>query len=84
MYQDDKIFDIAVEINKGLEPLTFSIIPHSGNVTDDHILDFKVMRDKETLAVLRKDADQCWKQLEGHMEQDDVDAIGAAIDSHYA
>jgi len=84
MYQDEEIFDIAVEINKGLEPLTFSIIPHSENVTNALILDFKVTRDKETLAVLRKDADHCWKELEGNMEQDEVDAIGAAIDRHYA
>jgi hypothetical protein len=84
MKEEEEIFEIAVDINHGLEPLTFNISPFEDTRTPENVLNFKVMRDKKTIAVLRPDADHCWKLLEGNMDQEQVDAIGAAIDGHYA
>ena len=85
MEKQEKTFDISVEINPGLEPLTLTIIPDDQTSLDaNQEPSFKVIRDNNTLAVLGTDADHRWKLLEGDMEQEQVDAIGAAIDSHYA
>ena len=85
MEKQEETFNISVEINRGLEPLTLTIIPDdqvSLNASQES--SFKVIRDNNTLAVLRADADHCWKLLEGDIQQEQVDTIGAAIDSHYA
>lgn len=82
--KEEEIFEIAVDINHGLEPLTFSISPFEDTRTPENELNFKVMRDNKTIAVLRPDADHCWKLLEGNIDQEQVDAIGTAIDGHYA
>jgi len=82
--QEEETFEIAVKINEGLEPLTFTIIAQDDISTPEHVFSFKVTRDKHTLATIRPDADHCWQLLKGEMEKEDVDAIGSAIDAHYA
>jgi hypothetical protein len=82
--QEEEIFEIAVKVNPGLEPLTFTIVAYDDITTPEHVLNFKVTRDKKTLCILRPDADHCWHSIEGEMGQEQVDAIGAAIDGHYA
>lgn len=84
MDHQDKSFNISVEINQGLEPLTFTIIPvDDASQTNEGALSFKVTRDKETLAILKSDQPHVWHQLEGKLDQKDVHAIGLAIDAHY-
>lgn len=85
MEKQEETFTISVEINKGLEPLTLTIVPdHQASLNSTQKPGFKVTRDNHTLALLRPDANRCWELLEGDIEQEEVDAIGAAIDSHYA
>lgn len=85
MENQEEIFNISVEINRGLEPLTMTIVPDDrAPLNTSQESRFRVTRDNHTLAVLRPDADHCWKLLEGDMEQEQIDAIGAAIDDHYA
>lgn len=83
MQQEEEIFQVAVAINQGLEPLTFTIIAHHANDTPDQELTFSVTREKESLATLRRNAEQSWQVVEGEMDQEQADAIGAAIDQHY-
>jgi sporulation protein YlmC with PRC-barrel domain len=83
MQDEDKIFDVAVNINQGLEPLTFTIIAYNVTTIAEQAVNFKVTRDKEILAVLRPDDEHCWHLIEGNMEPEQVAAIGAAIDGHY-
>lgn len=83
MQEEEEIFEIAVNVNPGLEPLTFTIIAYADRTTPEHVLSFKVTRDKNTLATIRPDAEHYWYLVEGEMEQEQVDAIGAAIDGHY-
>ncbi|MNL66217.1 hypothetical protein D3C87_1906470 [compost metagenome] len=47
---------------------------------------FKLSRDKdkEPIAELSPDKDHRWQQIKGNLDNEDVDAIGAAIDAHYA
>lgn len=82
MEQNEETFNVSVEINRGLEPLTLTVITYNSSL-EPHELNFKVTRNNETLAIIVRDEDQCWKQLEGTIEQDEVDAIGIAIDLHY-
>lgn len=84
MDHQDKSFNISVEINQGLEPLTFTIIPVDDiSLSNEEVLSFKVTRDKETIAILKSDQQHSWQQLEGKLDQKDVNAIGLAIDAHY-
>lgn len=83
----EEIFKVTVQINPGLEPMTFTVSPEeTGTVTPEHHRVFKLSRDKDnqTIAELVADADRRWQQVQGNLDQDDVDAIGAAIDAHYA
>ncbi|ALL06864.1 hypothetical protein AQ505_16045 [Pedobacter sp. PACM 27299] len=83
MDYQEKSFNISVEINQGLEPLTFTIIPvDDASLSTEGALIFKVTRDKETLAILKFDQPHSWQQLEGKLDQNDVNAIGQAIDTH--
>ncbi|TCC95012.1 hypothetical protein [Pedobacter hiemivivus] len=84
MQDEEEIFEIAVKINQGLEPLTFTITAFDDGSTPEHVTNFKVTRDKEIIGTLRPDAGNCWKLVEGNMDEEQVDAIGAAIDRHYA
>jgi len=87
MEHEKETFQVTVQINKGLEPMTLTIIVEETKIPDqDYELTFKVTRDKDsnTLAVLAPDSDNCWQILEGKMEQEEVDLIGEAIDAHYA
>lgn len=84
MDHQEKSFNISVEINQGLEPLTFTIIPvDDASHHNKGALSFKVTRDKETLAILKSDELHSWQQLEGKLDQKDVQAIGLAIDGHF-
>lgn len=83
MDHQEKSFNISVEINQGLEPLTFTIIPvDDASLSTEGAFSFKVTRDKETLAILKSDQPHSWQQLEGKLDQNDVNAIGQAIDAH--
>jgi len=87
MEQQEEIFQVTVQINKGMEPTTLTVIAQENtSLSPDHELAFKITRDKdkEQLAVIIPDANHCWQLLEGNMEQQEVDLIGAAIDGHYA
>lgn len=87
MEQQEEIFQVTVQINKGLEPTTFTVIAEeSSEITAAQEMVFKLSRekDKETLAILAPDTDHCWRQIEGDFNSDEVDALGAAIDAHYA
>ncbi|MBB6240019.1 hypothetical protein HDC90_004681 [Pedobacter sp. AK013] len=87
MEHEKETFQVTVQINKGLEPMTLTIIVEETKIPDqDYELTFKITRDKDndTLAVLAPDSDNAWKILEGKMEQEEVDLIGEAIDAHYA
>jgi hypothetical protein len=87
MEHEKETFQVTVQINKGLEPMTLTIIVEETKIPDqDYELTFKITRDKDndTLAVLAPDSDSTWKILEGKMEQEEVDLIGEAIDAHYA
>lgn len=86
MKQQEETFQVTVQINKGLEPMTLTVIAEENNVINPHQkLRFKITRDKDddTLAILAPHSDHTWQILEGNMEQDEVDSIGAAIDAHY-
>ncbi|MBC8984961.1 hypothetical protein H9X96_04140 [Pedobacter sp. N36a] len=84
MDHQDKSFNVSVEINQGLEPLTFTIIPvDDASISPEAGLSFKVTRDKETLAILKSDQHHSWQQLEGKLDQKEVNSIGLAIDAHY-
>lgn len=83
---NEETFLITAEINKGLEPTTFAVAPEKKNETDaSHEKVFRLSRekDKDTLAVLSRDNDH-WQQIEGDFDKKEIDAIGAAIDAHYA
>lgn len=84
MKGEEEIFEIAVKINQGLEPLTFTITAYDDASTSGHVTNFTVTRDKEVIGKLRPDAENCWKLVEGDIDEEQVDAIGAAIDRHYA
>ena len=87
MEHEKETFQVTVQINRGLEPMTLTIIVEETKIPDqDYDLTFKITRDKDndTLAVLAPDSDNCWQILEGKMEQEEVDLIGEAIDAHYA
>ena len=87
MEQQEKGFQVTVQINQGLEPTTFTIIPE-GNLDANPQNDttFKITRDKDkdVLAVLTSDTNHGWTIISGELEQQDADAIGAAIDAHTA
>lgn len=85
MDHQEESFNVSVEINPGLEPLTFNIIPSkdSSSLRGDEFI-YKVTRDKETLSVLQRDHQHGWKQLEGKLEQKELLAIGLAIDAYEA
>ena len=85
MEQQEEGFQVTVQINQGLEPMAFTVIPEDNSVGDtDKETTFKITRDKdkEVLAVLTTDADHRWTIISGELEQQDADAIGAAIDAH--
>lgn len=84
--QEEETFQVTVQINPGLEPMTLTIMPEESNAVAENELTFKITRDKDDdiLAVLAPDADHCWQVLKGEMEQEEVDLIGAAIDAYYA
>ena len=87
MEQQEEIFQITVQINKGLEPTTFSVMAEdNSDITAPHELVFKVSREKdnEILAVFTPDANHQWQQLKGNFDQNEVDPIGAPIDAYYA
>lgn len=85
MDQHEEIFNISVEMNPGLEPLTMTIfVYHDAALNTELENSFKVTRYKEKLGVITRDTNYCWKQIEGDMDQDKVAAIGAAIDAYYA
>lgn len=84
MEQQEITFQVTVQINKGMEPTRLTVIAEKNTaLSPDHELVFKITRDKdsEQLAVLIRDADHCWQLLEGDMERQDVELIGAAISS---
>lgn len=83
MQEEEEIFDIAVNIHEGLEPLIFTIIVSDDTSTPEHVLDFKVTRNKETLGIIRPDGENSWQLLAGDLEQEQVDALGEGIDKHY-
>lgn len=83
MQQEEEIYQVAVAINQGLEPLTFTVIAHQAKDMPDQELTFIVTREKETLAILRRNAGHGWQIVEGEMDQEQADAIGEAIDQHY-
>ncbi|WGQ10564.1 hypothetical protein QG516_02705 [Pedobacter gandavensis] len=84
MDHQEESFNISVEINQGLEPLTFTIIPvDDASLSNKGALSFKVTRDKETLAILKSDQPHSWQQLEGKLDQKDVNVVGLAIEAHY-
>jgi formyltetrahydrofolate hydrolase len=87
MEQQEERFQVTVQINKGLEPTTFTVIAEeSSEITIAHEMVFKLSRekDKDTLAIIALDTDHCWQQIEGDFKKDEIDAIGAAIDTYYA
>ena len=87
MDTNEETFLITVEINQGLEPTTFTVTPEENSeIIPGQEMIFKLSRekDKDTLAVITPDADHCWQLVKGEMEKEDVDAIGSAIDAHYA
>ncbi|HKG06997.1 MAG TPA: hypothetical protein VKB19_11090 [Pedobacter sp.] len=87
MKQPDEVFQVTVQINQGLEPMTLTIVVEKGTSGSSmDLTTFKVTRDKdsETLAVLSPGADHSWRILKGKMDSNAVDLIGAAIDAHYA
>jgi len=80
MENPEETFNISVQINPGLEPLTMTItIVAEASAPDNQTRTFKVSRDQETLGILRQNTDQRWEQVEGNMDQGQVNLIGAAI-----
>lgn len=87
MEQHEETFQVTVQINQGLEPMTLTVIAEESKAPiQDHELTFKITRvkDDNTLAILAPDSEHCWQLLKGEIEQEEVDLIGAAIDAHYA
>lgn len=85
MEHQQETFNVSVEINPGLEPLTFAVsLQQEPASMIDHRTNFKVTRDEQIFAVLYQDTDFHWKQIEGNIEQEQVDAIGEAITAHLA
>jgi uncharacterized protein YrzB (UPF0473 family) len=87
MDTNEETFLITVAINQGLEPTTFAVTAEEDSeMTSGHEMIFKLSRekDKDTLAALTPDTDHCWQQIQGVFDQEEIDAIGAAIDAHYA
>ena len=68
MQEKEETFEVVVNINRGLEPLTFTIIAYDETTTPEHVLAFKVSRDKETLGTLQPDEHHCWHLVDGEME----------------
>ncbi len=50
----------------------------------NHERNYRVARDNETLeaSIHLESADDCWHLLEGNLEQEEIEAIGQAIDAH--
>ncbi|TKC57144.1 hypothetical protein FBD94_21165 [Pedobacter hiemivivus] len=84
MQEEEEIFNVSVAINTGLEPLTFTITTDHPASDPKYQQDYRVTRDNEMLGVLRQDADHRWHLWEGNLEQEEIEAIGQAIDAHYA
>lgn len=66
MEQQEEIFQVTVQINQGLEPMTLTVIAKKNDTLGpDHHPAFKITRDKadETLAVLTLDSDHCWELI---------------------
>jgi len=84
MQQEEEIFNVSVAINTGLEPLTFTITAYYPGPDPKHEQNYRVTRDNETLGVLHQDADHHWHLLEGNLGQEEIQAIGQAIEAHYA
>lgn len=87
MNMHKETFQVTVQINPGLEPTTFTVSTEESNtVTSEQKMVFKLSRDKdkEPIAELSPDKDHRWQQIKGNLDNEDVDAIGAAIDAHYA
>jgi hypothetical protein len=85
MEQQEETFQITVQINKGLEPTTFMVIAENSTSTDNSKeIVFKISRqkDKEPIAVLSPDSDHHWQQVKGDFNEEEIDAIGAAIKAH--
>jgi hypothetical protein len=82
MEQQEDTFEITVEPNPGLEPLTFTIMAKE-NPLSAHELEFNIQRYQDHLGTIKADSNHCWKLIDGKIKQDEVDAIGAAIDAHY-
>lgn len=84
MQEEEKIFDISVEINTGLEPLTFTVTPYYPASDTKQEQNYRLTRDNETLAILHQDTDRQWHLLEGNLGQEEIEVIGQAIDAHNA
>ncbi|MEJ2901065.1 hypothetical protein WAE58_01435 [Pedobacter panaciterrae] len=82
MQEEEEIFNVSVAINTGLEPLTFTITMYYPSSDPNHERNYRVARDNVTLGVLHQSADDCWHLLEGNLEQEEIQAIGQAIDAH--
>lgn len=82
--QEKEEFQISVVFNPGLEPLTLTVtVDKTPLESSNHAYKFKIIRDQQILGVVGLDADHLWKKFEGNLNEDEVDDIGAAIDSHY-
>ena len=84
MEEHIETFSISVQINPGLEPIRFNVIVEENDLISGYKLTFKLERDHKTVGVLSPDTDGRWKRLEGEIEQQEVNLIGAAIDTYYA
>jgi hypothetical protein len=82
MQQEEEIFNVSITINTGLEPLTFTITTYYPP-DPKHERNYRLTRDNKTLGVLHQSADDHWHLLEGKLEQEEIQAIGKAIDAHY-
>ena len=81
----EETFQVTIQINPGLEPMTFTVTPEERTATRGYEIIFKLSRDKdkETIAELARDNDHRWQQIKGNLDNEDVETIGAAIDAHY-
>jgi len=84
MAKQEKTFTISVEINRGLEPLTFTVISEDAPALSGDGLQFKVFQDQQVLAILVSEGAAGWKQIQGEMTQEQVQLIGAAISKQLA
>jgi len=88
MEHQEQTFQITVQINEGLEPATLTVeAKEDKSMSQNYEMTYKITRDKDsdTLAVLAADArDHHWQILEGDLQQEAVDLIGAAIEARYA